>query len=362
MAEGAWEVRRASTHRPHGRWRSEVRRRSGDSWAAVPPSQVSPPEVDTRDRPAMKPQAREQSGAWGANGWHPRLPIASQRAHPITRRRRATRLPPVGAVVVRARANRAERSRRERDEPDGEVTSPKPSTRSPRTRSGRATCVVTTAAGSASASAIRSTALAQAIFKVRHETDTAQVTGSGFGARRSKNGIGVVTGHARVVPKTPTVPNLTTAKLVFEWSGAQKIFDRRRIGGRASPRSPSAKPPTLPARAQGGEEHVKSRRDAASAAPSARRYSAVALALEGAATGRAPRSGPDSRRRPPLGLRGDARIGEAAAPRAPSPLKETLARQRSSSAGWARCAVGRDEALQVGRVGEEHRRALRILE
>ncbi len=150
----------------------------------------------------------------------------------------------VGAfVVASACSSRTERSeQRERDEaPDGGVTLSKPKT---------AITEDTLAAGDARIVATRggvdlaligdsiSTGLSPEVLrKVRRETDTATVTGSGFGAQIEKMVKGSVAGSIGTRVSFPVSAvrevHYDGEKIVFEWNGEpRKIFEQAKVDGK----------------------------------------------------------------------------------------------------------------------------------
>ena len=158
--------------------------------------------------------------------------------------RHAGTLLTIGAVVVAsACSSHAERTeKRARDEaPDGGVTLSKPNTTiTEDTLSAGDIRIVTTNGGIDLAligDSISSGLSPEAIRKVRRETDTANVTGSGFGAQIEKMVKGSVAGAigTRVSFPVSAVRHVRYdgEKLVFEWSGEpRKIFDQTKIDGK----------------------------------------------------------------------------------------------------------------------------------
>jgi len=150
----------------------------------------------------------------------------------------------IGAVVVAsACSGKSERSeKRERDEaPDGGVTLSKPNTAiSEDTLKAGDVRIVTTNGGVDLAligDSISSGLSPEALRKVRRETDTANVTGSGFGAQIEKMVKGSVQGAigTRVSFPVSAVRSVhyDGEKLVFEWNGEpRKIFEQAKMDGK----------------------------------------------------------------------------------------------------------------------------------
>lgn len=145
--------------------------------------------------------------------------------------------------VASACSSRSERTeKRERDEaPDGGVTISKPNTRiTEDTLKAGDIRIVATNGGIDLAligDSISSGLSPEAIRKVRRETDTAKVTGSGFGAQIEKMVKGSVAGAigTRVSFPVSAVREVRYdgEKLVFEWNGEpRKIFEQAKIDGK----------------------------------------------------------------------------------------------------------------------------------
>jgi hypothetical protein len=158
--------------------------------------------------------------------------------------RHAWTLLTIGAIVAAsACSSRSERSeKRERDEaPDGGVTLSKPNTAiTEDTLAAGDIRIVTTSGGIDLAligDSISSGLSPEAIRKVRGETDTAKVTGTGFGSQIEKMVKGSVAGAigTRVSFPVSAVREVRYdgEKLVFEWSGEpRKIFEQTKIDGK----------------------------------------------------------------------------------------------------------------------------------
>jgi hypothetical protein len=158
--------------------------------------------------------------------------------------RHACTLITVGAfVVASACSSRSERSeKRERDEaPDGGVTLSRPNTAiTEDTLKAGDVRIVTTHGGIDLAligDSISSGLSPEAIRKVRQETDTMKVSGTGFGSQIEKMVKGSVQGAigTRVSFPVSAVREVRYdgEKLVFEWSGEpRKIFEQTKIDGK----------------------------------------------------------------------------------------------------------------------------------
>jgi hypothetical protein len=148
-----------------------------------------------------------------------------------------------GALFATACSGRSDRDeRRARDEaPDGGVTLSRPNTAitEDTLRTGDVR-IVTTNGGIDLAligDSISSGLSPAAIRKVRQETDTAKVTGTGFGSQIEKMVKGSVAGAigTRVSFPVSAVREVRYdgEKLVFEWSGEpRRIFDQTKIDGK----------------------------------------------------------------------------------------------------------------------------------
>ena len=149
-----------------------------------------------------------------------------------------------GAVVVASGcSSRTERTEeRARDEaPDGGVTLSRPSTKiTEDTLAAGDVRIVATHGGIDLAligDSISSGLSPEALRKVRSETDTAKVTGTGFGAEIEKMVKGSVQGAigTRVSFPVSAVKEVhyDGEKLVFEWNGPpRKIFENAKIDGK----------------------------------------------------------------------------------------------------------------------------------
>jgi len=146
-------------------------------------------------------------------------------------------------IVASACSSRSERAeKRERDEaPDGGVTISRPNTKiTEDTLKAGDIRIVTTNGGIDLAligDSISSGLSPEAIRKVRRETDTATVTGSGFGAQIEKMVKGSVAGAigTRVSFPVSAVREVRYdgEKLVFEWNGEpRKVFEQAKIDGK----------------------------------------------------------------------------------------------------------------------------------
>jgi hypothetical protein len=146
-------------------------------------------------------------------------------------------------IAASACSSRSERvEKRERDEaPDGGVTISKPNTRiTEDTLKAGDIRIVTTNGGVDLAligDSISSGLSPEAIRKVRRETDTAKVTGSGFGAQIEKMVKGSVAGAIGTRASFPVSAvrevRYDGEKLVFEWNGEpRKIFEQAKIDGK----------------------------------------------------------------------------------------------------------------------------------
>ena len=150
----------------------------------------------------------------------------------------------VGAVVVVSGcSSRTERNeKRARDEaPDGGVTLSKPNTAiTEGTLAAGDIRIIATNGGVDLAligDSISSGLSPEALRKVRRETDTAKVTGTGFGAEIEKMVKGSVQGAIGTRVSFPVSAvrevHYDGEKLVFEWNGApRKIFEQAKIDGK----------------------------------------------------------------------------------------------------------------------------------
>ena len=158
--------------------------------------------------------------------------------------RRAVTLFGIGALVVAgACSSKADRNeKRARDEaPDGGVTLSRPNTAiTEDTLAAGDIRIVTTNGGIDLAligDSISSGLSPEAIRKVRRETDTTKVSGTGFGSQIEKMVKGSVQGAigTRVSFPVSAVREVRYdgEKLVFEWSGEpRRIFDQTKIDGK----------------------------------------------------------------------------------------------------------------------------------
>jgi hypothetical protein len=150
----------------------------------------------------------------------------------------------IGAlVVIGACSSRSERSeKRAADEaPDGGVTLSRPNTSINEDTLGAGDIRIVTTNGGIDLAligdSISSGLSPEAIRKVRQETDTMKVTGTGFGSQIEKMVKGSVQGAigTRVSFPVSAVREVRYdgQKLVFEWSGEpRKIFDQTKIDGK----------------------------------------------------------------------------------------------------------------------------------
>ncbi len=149
-----------------------------------------------------------------------------------------------GALVVAgACSTTADRSeKRARDEaPDGGVTLSRPNTAITEDTLGAGDIRIVTTNGGIDLAligdSISSGLSPEAIRKVRQETDTMKVTGSGFGSQIEKMVKGSVQGAIGTRVSFPVsavrAARYDGEKIVFEWSGEpRKIFDQTKIDGK----------------------------------------------------------------------------------------------------------------------------------
>jgi hypothetical protein len=148
-----------------------------------------------------------------------------------------------GALVASGCSGRTERNEeRVRDEaPDGGVTLSRPDTKiTEDTLAAGDVRIVTTNGGIDLAligDSISSGLSPEAIRKVRRETDTTRVTGTGFGAEIEKMVKGKVQGAIGTRVSVPVSAvrevHYDGEKLVFEWNGPpRKIFENAKIDGK----------------------------------------------------------------------------------------------------------------------------------
>jgi hypothetical protein len=149
----------------------------------------------------------------------------------------------VAVVVASACSSRSEQNeKRARDEaPDGGVTLSKPNTKiTEDTLAAGDIRIVTTNGGIDLAligDSISSGLSPEALRKVRHETDTTNVTGTGYGAQIEKMVKGSVQGAIGTRVSFPISAvrevHYDGEKLVFEWSGEpRRVFEQAKIDGK----------------------------------------------------------------------------------------------------------------------------------